>query len=231
MATWWGISRYSIDIDAVEVVKETAQTLTVRERWGGKPIDKRVYKSGFDTYFATWAEAHAALLGSSAAARQWLQLRFATRQLRAGANRRDEAPGVSLKMATTAYRVFMAVKSATEPVGPAWLMKRLRLGRTAVANACGLLVGASKIKNVAPVSGRGHFAQYVTVEGATLAEESRGAKPTDEMRRKATEARRRRRAMMRDLEVPDVDDDGGDLPIRVAPCLLASALGYPGPAL
>lgn len=130
-------------------------------------------------------------------------------------------------MATTAYRVFMAIKSATEPVGPAWLMKRLRLGRTAVANACGLLVGAGKIKNVAPVSGRGHFAQYVTVEGATLAEESRGAKPSDEMRRRATEARRRQRA---GIELPD-DDDGKDLPIRVAPCLLASALGYPGPAL
>jgi hypothetical protein len=55
MATWYEVNNYNERIDPVEVVKETAQTVTVVHEWNGRKSEHRAMKTA--TYYPTREEA------------------------------------------------------------------------------------------------------------------------------------------------------------------------------
>lgn len=56
---WFGIERYSIEIKAVRVAKETEKTISIIGKYGRSSGWTRTDKDG---YYRTWEEAHTALL-------------------------------------------------------------------------------------------------------------------------------------------------------------------------
>ncbi len=60
METWYKISRYSVDVVAVDVVSSTEKTVTVAG-YRGRP-NRAAKDSEYGKYFSTWEAAHAYLL-------------------------------------------------------------------------------------------------------------------------------------------------------------------------
>lgn len=67
METWYLTGRYVDNIiEPVSVVKSTAKTVTVKDRWCGHETESRsAIRSDYYQYFRTWDEAHAHALASA----------------------------------------------------------------------------------------------------------------------------------------------------------------------
>jgi hypothetical protein len=63
MTTWYRVTRWSKDIEPIEVVKETEKTLTIVTMWFDKKINRVCRKDGSNEgYFRTWQDALSELI-------------------------------------------------------------------------------------------------------------------------------------------------------------------------